>query len=197
MRKKFRSKYTTVRSRYTSLSKETFRSWYAATTIKFRSKYTPFELFRSQYTPFKLFRSQYTFQIQVHCWHSLGFRSKLLTVKLFRSRYTEFFRPKSTPFFRSKSQGPDQGRLGQPNVLENGNFLKRRMSGAPNVRAPNVPDRQISGRQMSGAGNVPTAYCLGHLLSREPNFRAPNVPTPIVGRGSAGAKCTTTKNPHW
>ena len=66
------------------------------------------------------------------------------------------------------------------------------MSGAPNVWAPNVPDRQISGRQMSGAGNVPTAYCLGHLLSREPNFRAPNVPTPIVGRGSAGAKCTTT-----
>ena len=66
------------------------------------------------------------------------------------------------------------------------------MSGAPNVWAPNVPNRQISGRQMSGAGNVPTAYCLGHLLSREPNFRAPNVPTPIVGRGSAGAKCTTT-----
>ena len=69
------------------------------------------------------------------------------------------------------------------------------MSGAPNVWAPNVPDRQISGRQMSGAGNVPTAYCLGHLLSREPNFRAPNVPTPIVGRGSAGAKCTTTVLP--
>ena len=52
------------------------------------------------------------------------------------------------------------------------------MSGAPNVWAPNVPDRQISGRQMSGAGNVPTAYCLGHLLSREPNFRAPNVRQP-------------------
>ena len=62
--------------------------------------------------------------------------------------------------------------------------------------APNVPDRRLSGRQMSGAGNVPTAYCLGHLLSREPNFRAPNVSTPIVGRGSAGAKCTTTLNWH-
>ena len=65
------------------------------------------------------------------------------------------------------------------------------MSGAPNVWAPNVPDHKISGRQMSGTGNVPTAYCLGHLLSREPN-----VPTPIVGRGSAGAKCTTTPEKH-
>ena len=66
------------------------------------------------------------------------------------------------------------------------------MSGAPNVWALNVPDRQMSGRQMSGAGNVPTAYCLGRQMSREPNFRAPNVPAPIVGRGLAGAKCTTT-----
>ena len=32
--------------------------------------------FRSKYTPFELFRSQYTFQILVHCWHSLAFRSK-------------------------------------------------------------------------------------------------------------------------
>ena len=66
------------------------------------------------------------------------------------------------------------------------------MSGAPNVWVPNVPDRQMSGRQMSGARNVPTAYGLGRQMSREPNFRAPNVPAPIVGRGLAGAKCTTT-----
>ena len=114
IRKEFRSRYTTVRSRYTSLHKRTFGSLYTAATIKFRSKYTHFELFRSQYTPFELFRSQYTFQIQVHCWHSLGFRSKLLSAKLFRSRYTEFFRPKSTPFFRSKSQGPIVSSLDVP-----------------------------------------------------------------------------------
>ena len=68
------------------------------------------------------------------------------------------------------------------------------MSGVPNVWVPNVPDRKMSGRKMSGAGNVPTAYCLGRQMSREPNFRAPNVPAPIVGRGLAGAKCTTTSN---